>query len=76
MLYSAQGDIEGVQRMRCYPFEKTSVCTGTQPFTGCKFHGKNQKDVVALIPSDVAPDDFWYKGDPGTIDVARIQLFF
>eukprot|EP00961_Rhodomonas_salina_P253132 3420814-Rhodomonas_salina.1 len=68
------GDIEGIQRMRCYPFEKTSVCT--LPFTGCKFHCKNQKDIVALIPSDVAPDDFRYNRDPGTIDMARIQLFF
>eukprot|EP00961_Rhodomonas_salina_P248099 3352789-Rhodomonas_salina.2 len=41
-----------------------------------QFHNKNQKDVVALIPSKVSPDNFVYSGDTSKVDVARVQLFF
>ena len=59
--------IPGVQRLRCYPFRKT------KNFAGRTFHGKNQQDVVALIPSDVVGSDFQYDGK---LEAARIQLFF
>ena len=69
-MYGIQPGIAGVQRVRSYPFTKTT------DFDGRQFHKKNQKDVVALIPAEVSPDDFVYNGDPGTVDVARVQLFF
>ena len=59
--------IPGVQRLRCYPFRKT------KNFAGRTFHGKNQQDVVALIPSDVVGSDFQYDRK---LEAARIQLFF
>ena len=59
--------IPGVQRLQCYPFRKT------KNFEGRTFHGKNQQDIVALIPSDVVASDFQYDGQ---LEPAKIQLLF
>ena len=61
----------GIQRLRCYPLEKT------KHFAGRTFHGKNQCDIVALVPAELGLDDFIYSDSRSNpVDIARLQLMF
>jgi hypothetical protein len=49
----------------------------TANFKGHSFHGKQQCDIVSVIPSGVMAEDFRYPGDDrNSIEVARLQLLF
>jgi hypothetical protein len=49
----------------------------TPDFAGRLFHGKNQCDIIGLIPSETDFDDFKYPCSFGDqIEVARLQLLF
>lgn len=62
--------MSGVQRIRCYPFQKT------KNFAGRTFHGKNVCDFVGLIPKESTLEDFSYGSQANSVSVARTQLFF
>ena len=63
--------VVGIQRIRCYPFRQVGN------FQGRTFHGKNQCDVVAMVPLEADLEEWEYKYDGGaSVDVARVQLFF
>lgn len=49
----------------------------TNNFPGRSFHGKNQCDVVAMVPTEMDFADFQYSpDDPHPVDIARLQLLF
>ena len=64
--------LDGVQRLRCYPFKSTS------DFQAEQFHLKNQQDVVAFIPSWLDSGDvFQYpSGRRPDFEIGRVNLFF
>jgi hypothetical protein len=46
----------------------------TKKFVGRSFHGKNQCDVVAMVPTEMDYAAFKYPAH--NVDVARLQLLF
>ena len=60
-----------MQRLRCFPMKKTGN------FKGRCFHGKNQCDLVALVPSETDYADFKYPcPSENPLEIARLQLLF
>ena len=63
--------LPGIQRLRCYPMQKT------ENYAGRRFHGKNQCDLVALMPTSLGYDEFEYPSDArNPVEIARLQLLF
>ena len=64
--------LEGIQRLRCYPFRDTKSSKANL------FHSKNQQDILALIPSWVdSANLFEYpSGDRPSFEIGRANLFF